>query len=199
MNADSRLVTNWLVGLRTSECAEATIGELASRLADRIQLTTDGYGVYLTAIEEAFGGLVDYAMLVKIYEGLGSAEQRRYSPSRFEKTGKRRFNSSPDAAEVSTSYIERQNLTLRMQNRRFARLANALSKKIENLLNSVALHFVHCNFARLHKSLRITPAMEPGLSDHVWTIEEITRLIPDPEAKRGPYKNKHGQAAEIPN
>lgn len=195
LDADSKLAINWLVGLRTVEYAEAFIGDLASRLAGRIQLTTDGHGVYVNAIEKAFNGLVDYAMLVKIYEGMGGMDQRRYSPSRFVKADKRRINGSPDVNEVSTSYVERQNLTIRMQNRRFTRLTNAFSKKIENLQHSVALHFMYYNFGRIHKTLRVTPAMEAGIADHVWSIEEIAALIPEPVAKiRGPYK-KRDQAA----
>lgn len=199
LDADSKLAINWLVGLRTNEYAEAFIGDLAARLADRIQLTTDGHGVYINAIEKAFGGLVDYAMLVKIYEGMGGMDQRRYSPSRFVKADKRRINGNPDVNEVSTSHVERQNLTIRMQNRRFTRLTNAFSKKIENLAHSVALHFMHYNFGRIHKTLRVTPAMEAGIADHVWSIEEIAALIPDPVVKkRGAYK-KRAQVAEISN
>jgi hypothetical protein len=122
---------------------------LASRLSDRIQLTTDGNKPYIVAVEKAFGGLIDYAMLVKVYDGNGGADSRRYSPSQFVKADKRRINGSPDVNDVSTSYVERQNLTLRMQNRRFTRLTNAFSKKIENLEHSVALHFMHYNFARI--------------------------------------------------
>lgn len=199
LDADSKLAINFMVGLRTAEYAEAFMADLASRLDDRIQITTDGHGVYVNAVEKAFGGLVDYAMLVKIYEGAGAMEQRRYSPSRFVKAEKRRINGTPDVAEVSTSYVERQNLTIRMQNRRFTRLTNAFSKKIENLEHSVALHFMFYNFARIHKTLRVTPAMEAGLADHVWSIEEIAALIPEPVAKkRGPYK-KRAQVAEISN
>lgn len=199
LDADSKLAINWLVGLRTVECAEAFIGDLASRLADRIQLTTDGHGVYVNAVEKAFGGLIDYAMLVKIYEGMGGMDQRRYSPSRFVSADKRRINGAPDIEHVSTSYVERQNLTLRMQNRRFTRLTNAFSKKIENLEHSVALHFMHYNFARIHNTLRVTPAMEAGVADHVWSIEEIAELIPEPVAKkRGSYK-KREQAEEVSN
>lgn len=199
LDADSKLAINFMVGLRTAEYAEAFMADLASRLDDRIQITTDGHGVYVNAVEKAFGGLVDYAMLVKIYEGAGAMEQRRYSPSRFVKAEKRRINGSPDVAEVSTSYVERQNLTIRMQNRRFTRLTNAFSKKIENLEHSVALHFMFYNFARIHKTLRVTPAMEAGISDHVWSIEEIAALIPEPVAKkRGQYK-KRAQSAEISN
>lgn len=191
LDADSKLAINWLVGLRTTEYAEAFIGDLAERLTDRIQLTTDGHTAYIGAIEKIFGGMIDYAMLVKVYEGMGGMEQRRYSPSKFVKADKRKIIGSPDVDEVSTSYVERQNLTLRMQNRRFTRLTNAFSKKIENLEHSVALHFMHYNFGRIHKTLRVTPAMEAGLSDHVWSIEEIAGLIPDSVAKkRGSYKKR---------
>lgn len=198
LDADSKLAINWLVGLRTNEYAEAFIGDLASRLSDRIQLTTDGHGIYVNAIEKAFGGLVDYAMLVKVYEGMGGMDQRRYSPSRFVKADKRRINGTPDVTEVSTSYVERQNLTIRMQNRRFTRLTNAFSKKIENLEHSVALHFMHYNFARVHKTLRVTPAMEAGIADHVWTIEEIAGLIPEPVAKKRGTYNKRVQLHDQP-
>lgn len=177
--------------IRLVEYAEAFIADLASRLADRIQLTTDGHGVYVNAVEKAFGGMVDYAMLVKIYEGLGAIEQRRYGPSRFVQADKRRINGDPDIQHVSTSYVERQNLTMRMSMRRFTRLTNAFSKKIENLEHAVALHFMYYNFGRIHKSLRVTPAMEAGISDHVWSMEEIARLSPEPVAKkRGSYKKK---------
>jgi len=199
LDADSKLAINWLVGLRTAEYAEAFIGDLASRLEDRIQLTTDGHGVYANTIEKAFAGAIDYAMLVKVYEGMGSMDQRRYSPSKFVKADKRKINGSPDVDDVSTSYVERQNLTIRMQNRRFTRLTNAFLKKIENLAHSVALHFMHYNFGRIHKALRVTPAMEAGLTDHVWSIVEIAGLIPELVAtKRGPYK-KCGQCSEISN
>ena len=191
LDADSKLAINWLVGLRSGEYAEAFISDLASRLADRIQLTTDGHGVYVNAVEKAFGGLIDYAMLVKVYEGMGTAEQRRYSPSKFVAADKRRINGAPDMEQVSTSYVERQNLTIRMHNRRFTRLTNAFSKKIENLAHSVALHFMYYNFGRIHKTLRVTPAMEAGIADHAWSVEEIAALIPEPVAKkRGPYKKR---------
>ncbi len=186
LDADSKLAINWLVGIRTAEYAQAFMADLASRLAERIQLTTDDNGVYVNAVEKAFGGMVDYAMLVKIYEGLGAMEQRRYSPTR-----KRRINGNPDIEHVSTSHVERQNLTMRMGMRPFTRLTSAFSKKIENLEHAVALHFMYYNFGRIHKSLRVTPAMEAGISDHVWSMEEIARLIPEPVAKkRGSYKKK---------
>jgi IS1 family transposase len=199
IDADTKLAISWLVGRRDYEYAEAFIGDLASRLADRIQLTTDGHGPYIPAVEKVFGGAIDYAMLVKIYEGQGQQDQRRYSPAGFVKADKRRIAGNPDVSEVSTSYVERQNLTMRMGMRRFTRLTNGFSKKIENLAHAVALHFMYYNFGRIHKALRVTPAMEAGIADHVWSLEEIAALIPEPVAKkRGPYK-KHAQVAEISN
>ncbi len=201
IDADTKLAISWLVGRRDGEYAEAFIADLASRLQGRIQLTTDGHGVYVNAIEKAFGGSVDYAMLVKIYEGMGAMDQRRYSPSRFLSADKRRINGNPDMGDVSTSYVERQNLTMRMNMRRFTRLTNGFSKKIENLEHAVALHFMFYNFGRIHKTLRVTPAMEAGIADHVWTLEEIAGLVKDePPKKRGPYKTKAKiSASEISN
>ena len=197
IDSDTKLAISWLVGRRDTEYAEAFIADLASRLEDRIQLTTDGYGVYVNAIEKAFGGAVDYAMLVKVYEGMGAMDQRRYSPSRFVGADKRRINGNPDMSDVSTSYVERQNLTMRMGMRRFTRLTNGFSKKIENLAHAVALHFMYYNFGRIHKTLRVTPAMEAGISDHVWSLEEIAGLAKvEAPKKRGPYKTRN-QPAEI--
>lgn len=192
IDADTKLAISWLVGRRDGEYAEAFMADLASRLAGRIQLTTDGHGPYIDAVEKMFGGAIDYAMLVKIYEGGDQEGQRRYSPSSFVKAEKRRMNGAPDMDKVSTSYVERQNLTMRMSMRRFTRLTNGFSKKIENLECAVALHFMHYNFARIHKTLRVTPAMEAGISDHPWTLEEIAGLVKDEAPKkRGPYKKKN--------
>lgn len=188
IDADTKLAISWLVGRRDGEYAEAFMADLASKLAGRIQLTTDGYGPYIGAVEKMLGGAIDYAMLVKIYEGEGQQDQRRYSPAEFVKAEKRRINGSPDVKEVSTSYVERQNLTMRMSMRRFTRLTNGFSKKIENLAHAVALHFMFYNFGRIHKTLRVTPAMEAGISDHVWSLEEIAALVKNEvPAKRGPY------------
>lgn len=188
IDADTKLAISWLVGRRDGEYAEAFMADLASKLAGRIQLTTDGYGPYIGAVEKMFGGAIDYAMLVKIYEGEGQQDQRRYSPAGFVKAEKRRINGSPHVKEVSTSYVERQNLTMRMSMRRFTRLTNGFSKKIENLAHAVALHFVFYNFGRIHKTLHVTPAMEAGISDHAWRLEEIAGLVKDEApAKRGPY------------
>lgn len=176
IDADTKLAISWLVGRRDSECAEIFIGDLASRLAGRIQLTTDGYGPYLGAVEKVFGGAIDYAMLVKIY-GEESQGQKRYSPAQFVNAEKRRINGNPDMKEVSTSYVERQNLTMRMGMRRFTHLTNGFSKKIENLEHAVALHFMHYNFCRIHKTLKTTPALEAGITDKLWSLEDIARLL----------------------
>lgn len=198
IDADTKLAISWLVGRRDVEYAEAFMADLASRLADRIQLTTDGYGPYINAVEKMFGGAIDYAMLVKIYEGGDKSAQKRYSPASFVNAEKRRINGAPDLNEVSTSFVERQNLTMRMGMRRFTRLTNGFSKKIENLEHAVALHFMYYNFGRVHKTLRVTPAMEAGIADHVWTLEEIAGLVKDEAPKkRGPYKKR--PAAEISN
>lgn len=194
IDADSKLAISWLVGRRDVEYAEAFMADLASRLAGRIQLTTDGYGPYVNAVEKMFAGSIDYAMLVKIYEESSKQEQRRYSPAGFVKAEKRRMNGTPDMDKVSTSYVERQNLTMRMGMRRFTRLTNGFSKKVENLEHAVSLHFMYYNFARVHKTLRVTPAMEAGISDHVWSMEEIADLVKiEAPKKRGPYKNKNSK------
>lgn len=191
IDANTKLAISWLVGRRDVEYAEAFMADLASRLAGRIQLTTDGYGPYINAVEKMFGGAIDYAMLVKIYETQGKQEQIRYSPAGFVKAEKRRMNGDPDMSKVSTSYVERQNLTMRMGMRRFTRLTNGFSKKVENLEYAVALHFMHYNFGRIHKTLRVTPAMEAGIADHVWSMEEIAGLVKDEAPKkRGPYNKK---------
>lgn len=189
--ADTKLVPSFMVGKRDAEPAHAFIEDLASRLASRVQLTTDGHHPYLKAVEDAFGGDIDYAMLVKHYSNPGEATQamKRYSPSQSVSADKRRICGDPDIIQVSTSHVERQNLTTRMGMRRFTRLTNGFSKKIENLEHAVALHFMDYNFGRIHKTLRVTPAMEAGISDHVWSLEEIAGLVVEPVAtKRGKYK-----------
>jgi hypothetical protein len=157
------------------QTARIFIDDLKSRLANRVQLTTDGLRVYLEAVEGAFGSEVDYAMLVKLYES--GQEETRYSPAVCVSAEARAIQGHPDMKHVSTSYVERQNLTMRMQMRRFTRLTNGFSKKVENHAYHVALHYMHYNFARIHKSLRVTPAMEAGISDHVWSIGEIASLL----------------------
>ncbi|TSA58284.1 MAG: IS1 family transposase [Methylophilaceae bacterium] len=191
---DTKLVPSFMVGKRDAEYANAFIEDLASRLSSRVQLTTDGHKPYIEAVEGAFGNNIDFAMLVKHYSNPSEAKQaqKRYSPSQFISADKRRITGDPDIKEVSTSHVERQNLTMRMGMRRFTRLTNGFSKKIENLEYAVALHFMHYNFGRIHKSLRVTPAMAAGISDHVWSFEEIAALAPDPvPTKRGSYKKKN--------
>jgi IS1 family transposase len=174
--ADTKLVPSFLVGKRDAEYGNAFMLDLASRLSNRVQLTTDGHRVYLNAVEKAFGSEIDYAMLVKVYGAASQEDQRRYSPAECTGAELVHISGEPEVKHISTSYVERQNLTMRMSMRRFTRLTNGFSKKIENLEYAVALHFMHYNFARIHKTLRVTPAMEAGVSDHVWTLEEIARL-----------------------
>ena len=193
--ADTKLIPSWRVGDRSGETAIDLMDDLRSRLAERVQLTTDGHKAYLDAVEGAFGGDIDYAMLVKLYGALeaGKDAARRYSPSECTGIIKRKVEGNPDPAAVSTSYVERNNLTMRMSIRRFTRLTNAFSKKIENHTYSVALHFMHYNFCRIHSSLRITPAMAAGVTDRLWDVEDIVRLIDEAAPKpgpRGPYKKR---------
>jgi len=177
MCADSKLVVSWLVGWRDSGFAHAFMHDVAGRLSHRIQLTTDGHKPYLTAVESAFAGSIDYSMLVKLYgEPKGQENERRYSPAECCGAVKTVMYGDPDPVHVSTSYVERQNLTMRMGMRRFTRLTNGFSKKIFAHENAVALHYMHYNFARIHKTLRVTPAMAAGVDDHVWTLEEIATL-----------------------
>ncbi len=177
LDADTKLVPSWLVGRRDSVYAHFFVKDLAERLANRVQLTTDGHKVYLNAVERAFAADLDYAMLVKLYgKAEGAGEARRYSPGECCGTIKGTVCGDPDAKHISTSFVERQNLTMRMSMRRFTRLTNGFSKKVENLECAVALHFMHYNFGRIHKTLRVTPAMQAGISDRVWTIEEIAAL-----------------------
>jgi len=168
------------------------VNDLRSRLAVRPQITTDGHRAYLEAIEGAFGGDVDDAMLVKLY-GESPEAEKRYSPAQCIGIRKTRIEGNPDPNHVSTSYAERQNRTLRMSNRRFTRLTDAFSKKLSNHALSVALHYMHYNFCRIHKTLRITPAMAAGVTDHVWSVADIIAMIEaaeQPPAKRGPYKKR---------
>lgn len=192
IDADTKLVPSWRIGDRSSQTAIAFTDDLASRLANRVQITTDGHRPYLEAIEGSFGADVDYAMLVKIY-GADAAGEKRYSPVECIGAVKHRVEGNPDPKHVSTSFAERQNLTLRMSSRRFTRLTNAFSKKLENHALSVALHYMHYNFCRIHKTLRITPAMAVGVTDHVWNVADIVSMMEAAEpvpTKRGPYKQK---------
>jgi IS1 family transposase len=175
IDADSKLVPSWLVGRRDGVSAMEFIKDLASRLSNRVQLTTDGHRPYLNAIEEAFGSEIDYAMLIKIYGG--SQEEVRYSPAECLGTEKKWISGNPVKELVSTSYVERQNLTMRMSMRRFTRLTNAHSKKIENHVHAISLHYMYYNFAKIHSSLRCSPAMAAGVSQTLWSIEDIVKLL----------------------
>lgn len=192
LDADTKLIVTYLVGGRDAEYAMEFIDDLRQRLANRVQLTTDGYRPYLEAVEGAFGEDVDYAQLVKIY-GEAPEGTRRYSPPECVGARKRRVAGNPEMADVSTSYVERQNLTMRMSMRRFTRLTNAFSKKYENHVHALALYFYHYNFCRIHKSLRVTPAMEAKLTDRVWSFDDLVEKMDEmapPPAKRGPYKKR---------
>jgi IS1 family transposase len=176
MDADSKLVCSWLVGQRNADAARMFVLDLKRRLRNRVQLTTDGLAMYFTAVAEFFGEEIDYAMLVKLYGDSGEGE-KRYSPADCIGCKKEPKIGNPDPKHISTSYIERQNLTMRMQMRRFTRLTNAFSKKIENHIAAIALHYMHYNFCRIHQTLRITPAMAAGISNHVWGVSELVGLI----------------------
>jgi len=179
IDADSKLIPSWAVGRRDGATGYAFMLDLASRLSNRVQLTTDGHKVYLEAVEGAFGNDIDYAMLVKTYEGDSGKKapaETRYSPAECTGAITQRITGDPDGTYISTSFAERQNLTMRMSMRRFTRLTNAFSKKVDNHKAAVALHFMHYNFARIHKTLRVTPAMEAGVADHVWSLAEIAQL-----------------------
>ncbi len=174
IDADTKLVPSFMVGNRDLQTARIFIDDLRSRLANRIQLTTDGLRVYLDAVEGAFGADVDYAMLVKLYES--SHEETRYSPAECVSCERKAIMGKPDPKHISTSYVERQNLTMRMSMRRFTRLTNGFSKKVENHAYAVAIHYMHYNFCRIHKTLRVTPAVEAAITNHVWTLGELVSL-----------------------
>jgi IS1 transposase. len=192
IDADTKLVPSFLVGKRDASYAKIFMDDLASRLTSRVQLTTDGHKAYLDAVENAFASEVDYAMLIKMYGSpQGIADQRRYSPAECSGLITTVVSGKPEMKHISTSFVERQNLTMRMSMRRFTRLTNAFSKKVENHECAIALHFMHYNFARVHKTLRVTPAMEAGVASHVWSIEEIAALATkEAPKKRGPYKKR---------
>lgn len=176
IDPDTKLVPSWMIGSRSGEAAKVFIEDLAGRLASRVQLTTDGHHAYLEAVEGAFGGNIDYAQLIKIYGDGAQGPDRKYSASDFIGTEKRKVTGNPDFKHISTSVVERQNLTMRMSMRRFTRLTNGFSKKVENHGHAVAVHFMFYNFGRIHKTLRVTPAMQAGVDDHIWSLEEIVSL-----------------------
>jgi IS1 family transposase len=197
LDADSKLILSWLVGGRDAGYATEFMQDVADRLANRVQLTTDGHKAYLEAVEGAFGADVDYAQLVKLY-GDTPGPAGRYSPAECTGIRKTRIEGRPDKAHVSTSYVERQNLTMRMSMRRFTRLTNGFSKKAENHAHMVALYTVWYNFVRTHKTLRCSPAMAAGISATLWSMEDVVALIDAreaPAAKRGSYKPRQPKAA----
>ena len=181
--ADTKLMPSWYIGERDSEAALIFMDDLAKRLASRVQLTSDGHRPYLEAVEGAFGADIDYAMLVKVY-GPAPEGQRRYSPPECLGAHKHRVEGNPDPKHVSTSYAERNNLTIRMHSRRYTRLTNAFSKKIENHAHAFALHAMYYNFVRIHKTLRVTPAMAAGVTQKLWEIGDIVKVIEEWEALR---------------
>jgi IS1 family transposase len=193
IEAETKLIVSWLVGDRDGDTAYEFIRDLQLRLANRVQLTTDGLKAYLEAVDRVFGIDVDYAMLIKLY-GQSADPERRYSPAECIGAEKRLITGNPDPAAISTSYVERHNLTTRMSLRRFTRLTNAFSKKLENHCHALALYFVWYNFVRIHKTLRMTPAMAAGLTPTLLGMEDIVALIdanePVPK-KRGPYKKRN--------
>ena len=183
MDADSKLMISWLVGTRDMDTASIFMADVADRLANRVQLTTDGNVAYLSAVESAFGAGVDYATLEKHYGGIPSGQiaATRYSPAKITSLRAATIAGNPNPRYVSTSHIERQNLTMRMHMRRFARLTNAFSKKMEMHAHAVALHFTYYNFCKIHQTLRVTPAIEAGISDHVWDVLELLDLLDSSE------------------
>ncbi len=176
IDADSKLIISYMLGDRGPLTAQAFMQDVASRVRSRIQLTTDGHRVYAEAVEGAFGADIDYAMLVKIYGAANDNPESRYSPATCIGCRTGVLNGDPDPDHISTSFVERQNLSMRMGMRRFTRLTNGFSKKLENHGHMIALYFMHYNFCRIHKTLRVTPAMEAGLTDHVWSIEELIEV-----------------------
>jgi len=178
IDAETKLIPCWYVGNRDGEAAYHFMHDLAGRLANRVQMTTDGFRPYLRAVEDAFGTEIDFAQLVKIYgKSFNNTPEARYSPAQCMGARKAKIMGKPDYAHVSTSICERQNLNMRMGMRRFTRLTNAFSKKVENHEHAIALYFMYYNFCRIHQSLRVTPSMEAGVSDHVWSLEEVIALL----------------------
>jgi IS1 family transposase len=179
IDADTKLIISYTLGDRGAATAQAFMQDVASRISNRIQLTTDGHRIYADAVEDAFGSEIDYAMLVKIYGASNDNPESRYSPATCIGCRTGILSGNPNPKYISTSFVERQNLSMRMGMRRFTRLTNGFSKKIENHGHQIALYFFHYNFCRVHSTLRVTPAMEAGLTDHVWTLAELCNLIPE--------------------
>lgn len=202
LEASHKMIVSYMVGGRDSEYAMALMDDLRSRLANRVQLTTDGHKAYLNAVEEAFGNDIDFAQLVKLYGPAPEAFKGRYSPAECIGAKKQPITGNPDEAHVSTSYVERSNLTIRMHMRRFTRLTNAHSKKFENHAWAVALHVMFYNFVRMHATLRMSPAMAAGVSDRLWDMTDIVALIDArEEAPKRPttYRQRQATDAQISN
>ena len=195
LDGDSKLIVSWMVGRRDAEAAELFMDDLQARLANRIQLTTDGHAAYLNAVEGAFAGSVDYAMLVKLYGESPESAKGRHSPAECVGCRKQWVSGNPDKAHVSTSYVERHNLTMRMSMRRFTRLTNAFSKKIDTHCHALALYFVWYNFCRINKAVRMSPAMAAGLTDRLMDMTDIANMVEaTPKPQRGPYGTKAERA-----
>jgi IS1 family transposase len=177
MDADTKLMISWIVGERDPDTAGEFVQDLKDRLANRVQLTTDGLSMYLVAVEDAFGAEVDFAQLVKMYGTDAKEGEKRYSPAVCTGVEKTRRMGNPEDKHISTSYIESQNLTMRMSMRRFTRLTNAFSKKLANHAAAVSLHFMYYNFCRKHQTLKTTPAMAAGIADHEWSVEDIVKPL----------------------
>lgn len=196
IDADSKMILSYFIGGRDGECAMWFIDDLRARLANKVQLTSDGHKAYLEAVEGAFGADIDYAQLVKVYGASPESMKGRYSPADCVGISKRRVEGNPDPKHVSTSYVERQNLTMRMHMRRFTRLTNGFSKKVENHAYAVALHFMYYNFVKIHSSLKMSPAMAAGLTDRLWEMDDLVNLVEaaDPKpGKRGSYKKTQSE------
>jgi IS1 family transposase len=183
LDAQSKLAVSWYVGGRDSEAAMIFMDDLAKRLANRVQLTSDGHKAYLEAVEGAFGSDIDYAMLVKVY-GPALEGQRRYSPSECIGAVKHRVEGNPDSKHVSTSFVERSNLSMRMGNRRMTRLTNAFSKKAANHAHMMAIYFMHYNFVRIHQTLKVAPAMAAGVTSKLWEMSDMVKVLEDWEASQ---------------
>ncbi len=195
LDADSKLMVSWFVGDRSAEAATWLLEDVQARIKNRVQLTTDGHAAYVPAVAQVFGIDVDFAQLVKLYGNEAAlSPERRYSPAICLGARKNAVEGRPDPDHISTSYVERQNLNMRMGMRRFTRLTNAFSKKIENHCHSLALYFLYYNFVRIHKSLKVTPAMAVGVTDRLWSVEDIVSLIDTRDARKAAAKKLATQA-----
>jgi IS1 family transposase len=195
LDADTKLIVSWMVGDRDAGSAHQFMKDLAGRLIHRVQLTTDGHAAYLSAVENNFGTDIDYAMLVKIY-GAARETEARYSPAECIGCNRKEISGKPDSKHVSTSYVERQNLTMRMHNRRFTRLTNAFSKRIDHHVAAISLHFMYVNFIRIHQTLRVTPAMAAGVTDRLWDMSDLVALL-DGEREQRVQAGREKQKANI--